>query len=412
MYPNNQFATIHERGHATLSDLDSWVLDPSKYEQERDAFVNDVVRHRIPLFPGESQAASQPRETSTESQVSPADLYLVYLREVRSIPPMERSEEFRYALALEIAKCALEGEIMTPAPTTAEIAAFEEAISSHDPTFRRILVAARSKSHTRATTSDGIAERAARVRDRFDEMLDWKKVLVFRTLPLVPGMARKYKGMGVPLMDLIQEANGSLMKATDRYEWRKGVRFVVYARWWVQQGVLKTLSCQSRTVRTPVYMAQKLKRIRDLNDRAYTGTGGRLTPEQIGKALNEPVERIERALAAAKLTISIDREIDPNGEFQLKEILADKRTYEPEDPPPGPSLSNRIEQLLTSLPGRERLVLELRYGLHDQKAETLEQVSQRLGVSRERVRQIQEQALRRLQSPSKRLKLVDFLPTN
>ena len=243
-------------------------------------------------------------------------------------------------------------------------------------------------------------------------MLDWKKVLVFRTLPLVPGMARKYKGMGVPLMDLIQEANGSLMKATDRYEWRKGVRFVVYARWWVQQGVLKTLSCQSRTVRTPVYMAQKLKRIRDLNDRAYTGTGGRLTPEQIGKALNEPVERIERALAAAKLTISIDREIDPNGEFQLKEILADKRTYEPEDPPPGPSLSNRIEQLLASLPGRERLVLELRYGLHDQKAETLEQVSQRLGVSRERVRQIQEQALRRLQSPSKRLKLVDFLPTN
>ncbi len=251
---------------------------------------------------------------------------------------------------------------------------------------------------------------SSRVRARFDDMLTWKRMLVYRTLQLVPGMARKYGTLGVPVLDLIQEANAALMKATDRYNWRKGVRFVVYARWWVQQGILKSLSCQSRTVRTPVYLAQKIKKLRDLDERAFVATGRHLTADELGKKLHEPTDRIERALAAARATISIDRELDPTGEFILRDTLADRREDEEPRPPAGPNLNSRIESILTQLNERERLVLELRFGLHEHQPETLEQVSHRLGVSRERIRQIQDQAIRKLKQPSRRLNLSAFLP--
>lgn len=405
----DRLSVIRRRGYATLSDLDVWVQTPDLYERERDAFVRAIVRLRIPLFPDEATIASQQRLAPAGSDTTPADLYNLYLRELRQIPRMERSEEFRFVLALEICKSALELELMQPQLGRTEWENIQKAIPNEDATFVRLLNSLEANLARRSQSSARSAERLVRVRQRFEEMLAWKKVLVTRTLPLVPGMARRYKGMGVPVMDLIQEANASLMKAADRYDWRKSVRFVVYARWWVQQGVLKSLSCQSRTVRTPVYMAQKLKKIRDLNERAVSETGSKLTAEAIGVALDEPRERIERALAAAKMTVSIDRELDPTGEFSLRDTLADPRELDLDDRPSGPSLTNRLEQAMSSLSDREKKVIELRYGLHDHQSETLEEVSQKLGVSRERVRQIQEQAIRKLQGPSRQLKLVDFL---
>lgn len=404
-----RFSPIRRRGHLLLADLDRWVADSQLYEQERDAFVRFLVHNKIALFPAEAAAASQLKANLTPDASNTGDLYQIYLKELRLIPRMERSEEFRFVLALEICRQVLEYEIMNPRPSKSELHQFEKMVQAEDATFARLIETLQITPAKRSQPAKRFAARRASVERRLAEMLDWKGVLVLRTLPLVPGMARRYKGMGVPVMDLIQEANASLMKATDRYDWRKGVRFIVYARWWVQQGVLKSLSCQSRTVRTPVYMAQKLKKIRDLNDRAVTETGSKLSAEAIGVALDEPAERIERALAAAKMTISIDRELDPTGEFTLRETLADPHEAQVNDTPSGPSLTNRIETALSSLSGRERLVLELRYGLHDKHAETLEEVSQKLGVSRERVRQIQEQAIRKLQGPSRQLKLVDFL---
>ncbi|MBI3817784.1 MAG: sigma-70 family RNA polymerase sigma factor [Planctomycetes bacterium] len=405
----DRFSLIRSRGRILLSDLEPWVQNPELYERERARLVRLVVQRRIALFPDESIAASQRTANSTSSDVTPTDLYQVYMRELRQIPRMERSEEFRFVIALEICKEALALECNLPKPGNSEIEQIANSTTSEDATFLRILEKLRTNPNRRSQPADRAAARIERIKVRLDEMLAWKRVLVFRTLPLVPGMARRYKGMGVPVLDLIQEANASLMKATDRYDWRKSVRFVVYARWWVQQGVLKSLSCQSRTVRTPVYMAQKLKKIRDLNDRSVTETGSRMSAEALGVALDEPAERIERALAAAKMTVSIDRELDPSGEFTLRDTLADPHADDVNDAPAGPSLTNRIDEALSSLTGRERLVLELRYGLHDNHAETLEAVSQKLGVSRERVRQIQEQAIRKLKAPSQHLKLVEFL---
>ncbi|MFN0205414.1 MAG: RNA polymerase sigma factor RpoD/SigA [Planctomycetota bacterium] len=409
MFALDHLLQARQRGHVALADLDRFVTDPASYEKERAAFVRRVVRERLPLFPGESAAASVANPKLAGGGVAPTDLYQVYLSELHRIPRMERNEEFRFVIALEIARDALAVELTVPRPTRRDIQYFEKRIPSHDATFRRLLDAARQRTAHRASNDVNSAQRAERVYQRFEEMLAWKRVLVFRTLPLVPGMARKYKGMGVPVMDLIQDANSSLMKATDRYDWRKNVRFVVYARWWVQQGILKSLSCHSRTVRTPVYLAQKLKKIRDLNDRSVSETGERLTTEALGAALDEPVERVERALAAAKMTVSIDRDLDPTGDFTLREILTDPHEFVVNDAPSGPALSNRIDDALAELTSRERMVLEFRFGLHEHKTETLEAVSARLGVSRERVRQIQEQAIRKLQSPSKKLKLAEFL---
>jgi RNA polymerase primary sigma factor len=450
MYSPNRLDQARQRRRLTLADLDPWVADPQVYEREREQWTIHIVKYGVALFPGEAELAALPKNAAgprpTTSDIPASDLYGSYLREVRSIPTMERAVEFRFALALEICKHALRAELTLGDPSLEDLTAIERAIDSKDATFQRLLAqerAARGEEQDAELDEDAegdaldgrlpragapqkrgkaaqgnaahgvsvkLEQRIERVRQRFDEMLGWKKVLVFRTLPLVPGMARRYKGMGVPILDLIQEANGSLLKATDRYEWRKGVRFVVYARWWVQQGILKSLSCQSRTVRTPVYMAQKLKKIRDLNERSLTRTGDTMSAEELGKALDEPVERIQRALEAAKMTISIDREIDPSGEFMLKDVLVDPRDYSVPEAPPAVSLQNRIRQLLGELPPRERQVIEWRFGLNEQKVETLDEVSQRLGVSRERVRQIQEQALRRLQSPSKKMNLAAYLP--
>jgi RNA polymerase sigma factor (sigma-70 family) len=405
--PKEWLGDIRSRGCVSLSDLDAWCKRPRRYEAERAALVRCVVKHGLALFTGESLGATTPRGEATEGGVPEPSA--IYLREVRRIAPMERSEEFRYVIALEIAKEVLDAEARTPRPTEAEHTAMRRDIATQDPSWLRMLAAIKPSSDP-APAADVIEARVARVRARLHEMIEWKRVLVVRTLPLVPGIARRYRGMGVPFMDLVQEANTSLMKATDRYEWRKGVRFVVYARFWVQQGILKSLSCQSRTVRTPVYLAQKQKKIRDLNELAYSGSGQRLSPEQIGKALDEPVERVERALAAVKLTVSLDQDLDPRGDFVLREVLADPHEMELSDTPAGPPLAARIGEALTALTDRERMVVELRYGLSRQPAETLEEVSQRLGISRERVRQIQEQALRKLLGPSKRLHLSAFLP--
>jgi len=393
--------------------LDPWVLQPRAYEAEVGSLVRAIVRHDVTLFPGEAYLASQPRpaaESPAASSAAPSDLYSVYLREIRRIPRMERSEEFRYVLALEIAKRTLEATMRSPRPTATELDAMSQAVDSHDPTFQRYLAALAHRPSTRTVRHAEAAKRADRVKRRFDEMVAWKRVLVFRTLPLAAGMSRKYQELGVPLMDLIQEANAALMKATDRYEWRKGVRFVLYARWWVRQGVLKSLSSQSRTVRLPVYLAQKLKKIRDLNEFAYRGTGQRLSLDQLSAALDEPVERVQTALSAAKSTVSMDQDLDPRGDFVLRDAIADPRVAEVEIAPVGAPFTTRIDELLDTLSERERLVLELRYGLHKRPPQTLDSVSKRLGVSRERVRQIQEEALKKLQEPTERMRLLDFLP--
>lgn len=407
--------TALKLGRLSLADLDPFVSDPAVYERKRKGLTRAVVRRGVALFPGEPESALQPKATASQRHegagIPASDLYGTYLREVRSIPTMERSVEFRFALALEICKDALREELTHWKPTREELDAVEAALSSKDATFERFLSEARPLASPNAgRDSARVARHVPRIRQRLEEMLGWKNVLVFRTLPLVPGMARRYKGMGVPVLDLIQEANGSLVKATDRYEWRKGVRFVVYARWWVQQGILKSLSCQSRTVRTPVYMAQKLKKIRDLNDRSLTSTGGKMSAEELGRALDEPVERIQRALEAAKMTVSIDRELDPTGEFMLKDVLVDPHVETVDDGPAPGTLNDRIRELLVELPVRERQVIEWRFGLNERRVETLDEVSHRLGVSRERVRQIQEQAIRRLRSPSKKLHLSAYLP--
>jgi len=403
-----RLARIRERGHVDLSDLESWCSSPKRYEAERAAFVRCVVRHGLGLFPGVSENAIGSRPGAAVEGGAP-EPSAIYLREVRRIAPMERAEEFRYVIALEIAKETLEAEATAPRPTEPELTAMRRDIATQDATWLRMLGAVKPSS-VPAPSPEEIESRVTRVRARLHEMLEWKRVLVVRTLPLVPGIARRYRGMGVPFMDLVQEANTSLMKATDRYEWRKGVRFVVYARFWVQQGILKGLSCQSRTVRTPVYLAQKQKKIRDLNELAYSGSGQRLSAEQIGQALDEPVERVERALAAVKLTVSLDQDLDPRGDFVLRDVLADPHEMELLDRPAGPPLGARILEALGTLNERERMVVERRYGLTSQPAETLEEVSRRLGISRERVRQIQEQALRKLQAPSRRLRLAAFLP--
>jgi RNA polymerase sigma factor (sigma-70 family) len=245
---------------------------------------------------------------------------------------------------------------------------------------------------------------------RLHELLALQQALVTRNLHLVPAAARRYSQFGVPWEDLIQEGNAALLRAVERYDWREGVRFAHYATWWIQQGILKALSCQARTVRLPVYLAQLLHRVRAVQ----AGSAHPLAAEEIARRTRVRVARVERALAADRPCLSLDRSLASAGgeedtDASLAERIADARP-EPEPGAPGAEdLRRTLEGLLDRLPSREARILRLRFGLDGERPHTLEEVRAELGVSRERVRQLQAQSLRRLSQAAPRRELARFL---
>jgi RNA polymerase primary sigma factor len=286
----------------------------------------------------------------------------------------------------------------TVAPLT--LAMLEEHLSP----YSNVLEEARQRPFdANATLEEDIRLRLQR---RLRELHDVQSALIDRNLHIVPTTARKYRHVGVPWEDLIQEGNTSLLRAVERYNRAEGVRFASYASWWVQQGILKALSFQSRTVRLPVYLAQALHRVRDVTSNAE----GNLTIEQIAVKTNLTPDRVERAQRADRQCLSLNRSAtNQDDESGFADLLPDLRDIPLPDCPTSAELRSKLEDLLDRLPAREALVLRMRFGFEDGTPKTLEEVRIRLGVSRERVRQLQAQSLRRLARPAPKKELHRFV---
>lgn len=232
--------------------------------------------------------------------------------------------------------------------------------------------------------------------------------LILANSRLVISVARRYRGRGVPFTDLIQEGHIGLMRAAKKFEYQRGLKFSTYATWWIRQAVTRAISDQSRTIRLPVYMGEQITRLRHTALRLTQELSRDPTVEELAEALEESPERVEELLSAMEQPMSLEMPLDEQHDRELGDLLPDEEGQNPEQSVHEVLLGVDLSEALDELPERERRALELRYGLVDGKNRTLEKIGQELGVTRERARQLEAQALRRLRHPSQREKLLAY----
>jgi RNA polymerase primary sigma factor len=226
---------------------------------------------------------------------------------------------------------------------------------------------------------------------------------------LVIAMAKKYMNQGVPFLDLIQEGNLGLMKAADKFDWRRGHKFSTYATWWVRQAITRALADQGRTIRVPVHMSDRIRRVYQTSRRLEQELGREPTLAEIAGEIGLTARKVERTIEIARRPLSLEKPVGEDQDSELGEFVEDMDQDQPAETAALAMLRDDIERVLTSLSQREARVLELRYGLADGHAYTLKEVGEKFGLTRERIRQIENEALARLREPHRAQLLGDYL---
>jgi RNA polymerase primary sigma factor len=233
--------------------------------------------------------------------------------------------------------------------------------------------------------------------------------LILANSRLVISVAKKYMGRGVPFLDLIQEGNIGLIRATKKFDYKRGYKFSTYATWWIRQAVTRAIADQGRTIRVPVHMGDQINKMLRVSHQMTQRLGRAATSEELAEELDIPTKKVEDMIQVARRPLSLETPTDADEDSVLADFVEDEDTPAPVEVATETLMREQLQEALNSLPAREARIIQLRYGLLDGKSYTLEQVGRKMGVTRERVRQIEAQALRRLRHPKMQILLADYV---
>ena len=268
---------------------------------------------------------------------------------------------------------------------------------------------ARSILMTCAETPSSLKKRVKYLKSVYSRYQQAKRELSEGNLRLVVSIAKKYRNRGLSFLDLIQEGNAGLMRAVDKFEYRRGFKFCTYATWWIRQAITRAVADQSRTIRIPVHMVETMSRVRNVSRQLLQELGREPSLEETARRAETTVEEARRVLAMSRYPISLDRPVGNSEDSHFGDLLPDGEAENPSTGASQEMLRGRIDHVLKTLSYREREIIKLRYGLGDGYSYTLEEVGHIFKVTRERIRQIEAKAVRKLQQPSRSQELVGFL---
>lgn len=315
------------------------------------------------------EKAEENKPSDDLANIDTDDTIGLYLKEVSRVPLLNAVEEVELAQRIESGRMARE-----------ELA--------------RGNVSSRRRIELRSLIEDGWSAR---------------EHLITANSRLVISVAKKYMGRGVPFLDLIQEGNIGLIRATKKFEYRRGHKFSTYATWWIRQAVTRAIADQGRTIRVPVHMGDQINKLLRIQHQLTQRLGREPTVDELAETLEVPPKKIENMIQVARRPLSLETPTDDEEDSMLGDFIEDDEAPPPDDTATYNLLKEHLVTVLDSLPPREVRILQLRYGLLDGQSYTLEEVGRKMGVTRERVRQIEAQALSRLRHPSIKRRLRDYL---
>ncbi len=371
-----------EKGYITIDDIVALFPDAEQdLEQLEEAYAALLEAH-IPYIDevdeeddvtdrdlAEEKRKQEEAEENYLSTVDADDTVGLYLKEVGRVPLLTAEQEVSLAKRIERGRLARE-----------ELAG--------------VYISDKRRAELRLAIEDGWAAR---------------EHLITANSRLVISVAKKYMGRGVPFLDLIQEGNIGLIRAGKKFDYRRGHKFSTYATWWIRQAVTRAIADQGRTIRVPVHMGDQINKLLRISHQLTQKLGRDPTTEELAEALDVPPKKVENMIQVARRPLSLETPTDEEEDSMLGDFIPDEDSPAPVEIVTRNLLREHIREVLGALPPREVRILQLRYGLLDGESYTLEEVGRKMGVTRERVRQIEAQAISRLRHPSHRRKLIDYL---
>ena len=366
-------------------------LDPEKFEMVIDYLEqngidvlkisnDDDVDDDI-ILDDEDEVEVEKIDLSVPEGVSVEDPVRMYLKEIGKVPLLSADEESELAQNME------DGAVAT----------------------EKINVLKGRLDGASEEEKAEIKEEIKTLQRDVDKGADAKKRLAEANLRLVVSIAKRYVGRGMLFLDLIQEGNLGLIKAVEKFDYKKGYKFSTYATWWIRQAITRAIADQARTIRIPVHMVETINKLIRVSRQLLQELGREPSPEEIAKEMNMPVERVREILKISQEPVSLETPIGEEEDSHLGDFIKDDNVPVPADAAAFTLLKEQLEEVLGTLTEREQKVLTLRFGLEDGRARTLEEVGKEFNVTRERIRQIEAKALRKLRHPSRSRKLKDYL---
>ena len=334
------------------------------------------------ILDDEDEVEVEKIDLSVPEGVSVEDPVRMYLKEIGKVPLLSADEEIELAQKMEAGSVAVE-----------KIPLLKERLAETGEEQEKEEIQAEIKA----------------LQLDVDRGSDAKKRLAEANLRLVVSIAKRYVGRGMLFLDLIQEGNLGLIKAVEKFDYRKGYKFSTYATWWIRQSITRAIADQARTIRIPVHMVETINKLIRVSRQLLQELGREPTPEEIAEEMKMPVERVREILKISQEPVSLETPIGEEEDSHLGDFIKDDNVPVPADAATFTLLKEQLEEVLGTLTEREQKVLTLRFGLEDGRARTLEEVGKEFNVTRERIRQIEAKALRKLRHPSRSRKLKDYL---